>query len=61
MFQMKMGKKTSRFQFRYCENNIEKTSTLFQNASPSFENSSKTTPYFSVTLSHTIESITMAL
>ena len=45
----------SRFQFWWCENNIE-TSTLFQNDYPSFASSSKISPHPSVTLLHTIES-----
>ena len=48
---------TSRFQFRCCENNIE-TSTLFQNYLPSFVSPSKISLHSSVTLPHTLESIT---
>ena len=42
------GKNASRFQFRWCENNIQ-TSTLFQNYPPSFSISLKMLPHFSVT------------
>ena len=48
----------SRFQCRCRENNIEMTSTLFQNEAPSFASSSQISPHSSVNLSHTIESIT---
>ena len=51
------GRSTSRFQFRCCENNIE-TYTLFQNYAPSFVSSSKISLHSSVTLPHTLESIT---
>ena len=53
-----LKEKRSKFQFICCENNIEKSSTLFQNDSHSFVSFSKISPHSSVTLSHSIESIT---
>ena len=46
-----VGRNTSRLQFKCCENNHYR-STVFQNDPPTFTNSWKTSPHFSVTLSH---------